>query len=128
MQEFRWSNGRLPKSLDPARAASAPETDVVRGLFEGLTDIDPKTLVARPAAAESWSSSDDFKVWTFELRHDAKWSNGKRVTAQDFVRSWRRLAELGEGAAHSDILSNIKGFPLKKSSAPSNCLHRRISF
>src|SRR5829696_1371848 len=43
-QEFRWSNGKMPKSFDPATASAAPETDVVRALFEGLTDIDAKTL------------------------------------------------------------------------------------
>jgi ABC-type oligopeptide transport system substrate-binding subunit len=31
-QEFRWSNGKAPKNLDPARAAAAPETDIVRGI------------------------------------------------------------------------------------------------
>src|SRR5437870_4893592 len=48
-QEFRWSNGKLPKSFDPARAAAAPETDIVRALFEGLTDIDAHTLKEVPA-------------------------------------------------------------------------------
>src|SRR5438874_12628695 len=67
-QEFRWSNGRAPKSFDPARAAAAPETDIVRSLFEGLTDIDPHTLKEVPAAAEKWTSSPDLRVWTFSLR------------------------------------------------------------
>ena len=50
VQEFRWSNGKLPKSFDPARAAAAPETDIVRAAFEGLTEIDAKTLKEIPAA------------------------------------------------------------------------------
>src|SRR6185436_12476900 len=54
-QEFRWSNGKAPKSFDPARAAAAPETDIVRALFEGLTDIDAHTLKEVPAAAEKWT-------------------------------------------------------------------------
>ena len=32
-QEFRWSNGKSPKSFDPARASAPPETDIVRALF-----------------------------------------------------------------------------------------------
>jgi len=55
VQEFRWSNGKMPKSFDPARAASAPETDIIRAIFEGLTEIDPKTLQEKPAAAEKWT-------------------------------------------------------------------------
>src|SRR5688572_23685665 len=41
-KEFRWSNGKMPKSFDPAKAAAAPETDFVRAVFEGLTDTNPK--------------------------------------------------------------------------------------
>ncbi len=119
-QEFRWSNGKLPKSFDPARASAAPETDVVRALFEGLTETDPKTLQEAPGVAEKWSSSDNFRTWRFYLRPEAKWSNGTPVTAQDFVRSWQRLAEMGERAAHNDLLNNIVGFPLKQSDAQSS--------
>ncbi len=113
-QEFRWSNGKAPKTLDPAKASAAPETDVVRALFEGLTNTDPKSLKETPGVAEKWTSSEDFKVWTFYLRRDAKWSNGKTVTAQDFVRSWRRLAEMGSDAAHDYLLNNISGLPARK--------------
>lgn len=43
-QEFRWSDGGIPQTFDPAFAAAPPDTDAVRALFEGLTDYDPKTL------------------------------------------------------------------------------------
>ncbi len=111
VQEFRWSNGRLPKSFDPALAAAPPETDVVRALYEGLTETDPSTLVEVPGVAESWSASDDHKVWTFKLRRNAKWSNGKPVVANDFVRAWKRLVKLGDKTAHRGLLSNISGVP-----------------
>ncbi|MEP6788586.1 MAG: peptide ABC transporter substrate-binding protein [Acidobacteriota bacterium] len=109
VQEFRWSNGKLPKSFDPARAASAPETDIVRAIFEGLTEIDPKTLKETPAMAEKWTSSDDLRTWTFTLRKDARWSNGKRVTAADFVISWKRLVDLGDKTAKRELFRNIVG-------------------
>lgn len=109
VQEFRWSNGKLPKSFDPARAVTAPETDIVRATFEGLTEIDAKTLKEIPAAAEKWSSSPDLKIWTFEIRKDAQWSNGKRLTADDFVTSWKRLVGLGDKTAHRDLFRNIVG-------------------
>src|SRR5580765_901566 len=118
-QEFRWSNGKLPKSFDPARAASAPETDIVRAIFEGLTEIDPKTLKETPAVAEKWTSSDDMRTWTFTLRKDARWSNGKRVTAADFVISWRRLVDLGDKAAHRELFRNIVGMRDMKPEVPA---------
>lgn len=108
-KEFRWSNGKLPKSFDPALAAAPPETDIVRAVFEGLTDTDSKSLQTVPAVAEKWESSEDFKTWTFHLRKDAKWSNGENIKAEDFVRSWKRLAVMGEKVPHYKILTNIVG-------------------
>ena len=116
-QEFRWTNGKMPKSFDPARAAAAPETDIVRTIFEGLTEIDAQTLETIPAAAEKWSSSADMRVWTFQLRKDGRWTNGRRVTANDFVTSWKRLAALGDKTAHRDLIQNIIGLKAEKAGA-----------
>jgi ABC-type oligopeptide transport system substrate-binding subunit len=108
-QEFRWSDGGLPRTFDPAFAAAPPDTDAVRALFEGLTDYDPKTLAPVPGVATRWESSADSRVWTFYLREDAKWSNGESVTAADFVRSWERTVRIGPLAPHTELLSNIEG-------------------
>jgi ABC-type oligopeptide transport system substrate-binding subunit len=106
-EEFRWSDGGLPRIFDPARAAAPPDTDAVRALYEGLTDYDPQTL--RPVSAEAyrWESSKDGRLWTFYLREDARWSNGDPVTAQDYLRSWQRALKLGEGAPHAALLRNL---------------------
>lgn len=108
-QSFRWSDGGLPQTFDPAFAAAAPDTDVVRALFEGLTEYDPKTLAPVPAVASRWESSSDSRQWTFYLRDDAKWSNGEKVTAADFVRSWERTLKIGPLAPHTELLNNIEG-------------------
>jgi len=113
-QELRWSNGKMPKSLDPARAAAAPETDIVRAVYDGLTELDGKALKAIPAVAEKWEASENDRVWTFALRKDARWSNGERVTANDFVRSWKRLAALGDKAANRFLFQNIVGMNDKR--------------
>lgn len=108
-QEFRWSNGGLPQTFDPAFAVAPPDTDAVRALFEGLTDYDPRTLAPVPAVATRWESSDDGRVWTFHLRENARWSNGEKVTAEDFVRSWERTLKIGPLAPHTELLNNIEG-------------------
>jgi oligopeptide transport system substrate-binding protein len=107
-QEFRWSDGGLPQTFDPAFAAAPPDTDAVRALFEGLTDYDPKTLQPVPGVATRWESSGDNRVWTFYLREDARWSNGERVTAGDFVRSWERTFRIGPLAPHTELLTNLE--------------------
>ena len=99
----------MPKSFDPAHASAPPESDIVRAVYEGLTDTDSKTLEVVPAAAVEWKSSNDFKTWTFNLRKDARWSNGEPVRAQDFVRSWKRLAAMGEKISSRGLLQNIVG-------------------
>ncbi|EOI5775203.1 oligopeptide ABC transporter substrate-binding protein OppA [Cronobacter malonaticus] len=85
------NNGSEVQSLDPHKIEGVPESNINRDLFEGLlvTDVE-----GHPSAgvAEEWENKD-FKVWTFHLRKDAKWSNGEPVTAQDFVYSWQRLAD-----------------------------------
>ncbi len=108
-QEFRWSDGGLPQTFDPAFAAAPPDTDAVRALFEGLTDYDPQTLAPVPAVATRWESSHDGRVWTFYLRDNARWSNGEKVTAADFVRSWQRTLKIGPLAPHTELLANIEG-------------------
>jgi len=117
-KEFRWSNGKMPKSFDPALASASPETDVIRAIYEGLTDTDPKTLQTVPAIAVEWKSSEDFKVWTFILRKDARWSNGERVTAKDFARSWQRLAKMGDKITHRELLQNVVGLKSAATEVP----------
>ncbi len=96
--------------MDPARVSVAPETDLVRAVYEGLTELDGRTLEAKPAAAASWSSSAHHREWTFRIRPDAKWSNGESVTANDFIRSWTRAATLADASPNVELFSNIVGF------------------
>lgn len=80
-----------PASLDPLKAVGLPEIQVIRDLFEGLTNQDAQGKIV-PGVAQSWSSSDN-KTWVFTLRNNARWSSGDPVTAQDFVYSWQRLVD-----------------------------------
>lgn len=117
-QEFRWSDGGLPQVFDPALAAAPPDTDVVRAMFEGLTEYDARTLKPVSGVAIRWESADENREWTFHLRHDARWSNGETVTAHDFVRSWQRTLQLGERAPHARLLGNIQGAQVKATPLP----------
>ncbi len=85
------NNGAEVQSLDPHKIEGVPESNVSRDLFEGLLISD---VEGHPTAgvAEKWENKD-FKVWTFHLRKNAKWSDGTPVTAHDFVYSWQRLAD-----------------------------------
>jgi ABC-type oligopeptide transport system substrate-binding subunit len=117
-QEFHWSDGGLPQTFDPAFAAAPPDTDLVRAIFEGLTDYNPRSLTPVPAVATRWEPSNGGRIWTFYLREDARWSNGEAVTASDFVKSWRRTMRIGDLAPHTDLLANIEGSAQTTSSSP----------
>ena len=84
------ANGSEPRELDPLLTTGAPEHNILMALFEGLVNEHPKTLAITPGVAESWTVSDDAKTYTFQLRDTAKWSNGEKLTAHDFVYAWKR--------------------------------------
>src|SRR5215216_7232455 len=81
---YNRGNSADPESLDPHKTSTVYEAHVLRDLFEGLVMQDSKAQLI-PGAAESWTVSDDGKVYTFKLRKDAVWSDGSPVTADDFA-------------------------------------------
>ncbi|AOM40137.1 ABC transporter substrate-binding protein [Xenorhabdus hominickii] len=101
-QEVTVNNGVEVTSLDPHQVEGHPETVVIRNLLEGLVTTGPSGETI-PGVAERWENKD-YTVWTFYLRADAKWSDGKPVTAQDFVYSWRRLADPKTGSPYTSYL------------------------
>ncbi|MDX5594313.1 peptide ABC transporter substrate-binding protein [Pseudovibrio sp. SPO723] len=79
------------KTLDPQLNSDVSGSEVMRDLFEGLMNEKADGSL-EPGVAESYTVSDDGKTYTFHLR-DALWSDGKPVTAGDFVYAWQRLAD-----------------------------------
>ena len=65
---------------------------------------DPHDLHPVPGVAEKWDVSEDGKTYTFHLRSKARWSNGARVTAQDFVRSFKRMLAPTLGSEYAYML------------------------
>ena len=105
-QVLRRGNGADPQTLDPGRAQGVPESNVLRDLFEGLVTEDVCGNLI-PGVARSWSISPDGLAYTFQLRSNARWSNGDPVTAQDFVFSLRRTVDPATGSQYGAILEPI---------------------
>ncbi len=104
-----WSNGAEPVGLDPHVVTGVIENRIISTLLEGLISYHPKDdNIPEPGVAESWSSNEDASVWTFNLRPDARWSNGDSVTASDFVYSWNRMLEPTFGAKYAEMLYVLK--------------------
>ncbi len=81
-----------PPTLDPTLGAGTLAAPIIADLFSGLLDRGADGILV-PGCAESWSVSDDGKTYTFQLREGLKWSDGRELTAQDFVYSYRRLMD-----------------------------------
>ncbi|HUD00779.1 MAG TPA: ABC transporter substrate-binding protein, partial [Rhabdochlamydiaceae bacterium] len=80
-----------PATLDPRKARDLSSMTLARMFFEGLTRINQGEK-AELALAEKVDVSADGKIYTFTLR-SATWTNGDRVTAQDFVYAWTKSLE-----------------------------------
>ncbi len=102
--------GGQPGSLDPQRAEDAFSYDVLRDMYEGLTASTPNGEVI-PAAATSWSIEEDGKVYVFQLRREARWSNGDPVTAGNFVDGFRRALDPATASGAADLLRTIENAP-----------------
>ncbi|HEX9838060.1 MAG TPA: peptide ABC transporter substrate-binding protein [Anaerolineales bacterium] len=76
-----------PRDYDPATTFGSGD----KLIFSGLVSFDPK-LNLTPDLAENWDVSADGTVYTFHLRQNAKFHNGRAVTAQDVIYSWERAA------------------------------------
>ena len=106
----------VPQVLNIIDSAEIPTMDTVMGtdavafqvmneVFEGLYRLGPENEPV-PGIAKEHSVSEDGVVWTFKLRDNAKWSNGKPVTAHDFVFAWRRAIDPKTGSEYGPYMMN----------------------
>ena len=101
--------GGDPPTLDPHLSGDSTSARYVVELFSGLVTYDPN-LELVPDLAETWDVSEDGMVYTFQLREDAKFHNGKPVRAQDFKWSIERACDFRTGSTTADTyLGDIVG-------------------
>lgn len=101
--------GSEPKTLDASIATDLYSSQILSQVMEGLTRVEVENGkdVIKPAAAESWKTSEDGLVWTFTIR-DHNWSDGEKVTAKQFEYSMMRTLNPDTGAAYASLLYPIK--------------------
>lgn len=100
-----------PETIDPALNSTVDAAVMINHMFEGLMkykDDGKGNATLTEGQAKSYSVSSDGKVYTFTLRDDAKWSDGKAVTAADFVYSWQRLINPETMANYGYILEPVQ--------------------
>jgi len=90
-------------------AYNTTEAQIFTGLYEGLVAYHPATNKPIPAAAESWTLSEDRKTYTFTLRDNLFYSNGDPVLAEHFRQSWLRSLDPEKGSRFASLLDVIEG-------------------
>ena len=78
--------------LDPAHISSPTDVDIFRNVFSGLYKFDQSLHEVPDIAVGPADLSADGLTYTFHIRHDAVFSNGDAITADDFIYSWNRAA------------------------------------
>lgn len=99
--------GPEPDSLHIHQAQGLAAVNLLRDIREGLTTYDVNGELA-PGQASSWQVLEGGKRYRFMLRPDARWSNGDQVTAEDFVRAWRRAFTAETAAATAGLLKDVR--------------------
>lgn len=94
-------------TIDPALNDETYGYIYINHAFEGLLNKDIEGNIIG-GVAESFDISDDKLRYTFHLRDNAKWSDGQKVTADDFVYSYRRAADPKTASPLSYLMEYIK--------------------
>lgn len=95
-------------TIDPGLAEASNSIELIEQLFLGLTGYDPETFEVVPELAESWETNEAGDVYTFKLRDDVTWTDGKPVTAQDIEYAIKRNIAPETGSPYSYVLYIIK--------------------
>lgn len=106
--------GGEPSSLDLSVASDSVSLEVIEQLFVGLVDLDDETSAVQPELATRWTISPDSTTYTFTLRSDATWSDGRPITAQDarygILRSLDPSIESSYTASTLHVIQNAEAY------------------
>lgn len=84
-----FNSSDWPDTFDPANVADGPAIQIISMLYANLIKLDSRNHVT-PDLASSWTVSPTGRVYTFHLRHNARFSDGKPITARDVTYSLAR--------------------------------------
>lgn len=106
-QVINLSAGSEIMSLDPAKMTDSVSNSQVTQVDEGLYRLNSQSQPVNALATKT-TVTNGGHTYIIQLRHDARWSNGNRVTAHDFVYSWRRTLDPKSKSEFTYVFTNIK--------------------
>lgn len=94
-------------TMDPSHASDTTSMQMLENTGEGFLQLGKNSKIEKELATKI-SVSKDQLTYTFDLRHDAKWSDGKALTAKDFVYGWQRTIDPKTASEYAYLYSGIK--------------------
>jgi peptide/nickel transport system substrate-binding protein len=102
-----YTDTSAAETTDPTvQTGIAVSQPPLNNTYDRLTYIVPGTWAVRPRLATSWKASRDAKTWTFRLRKDVKFHNGKPLTSKDVAWSYRHILDKKNGSSAYARLAN----------------------
>ncbi|MBB4910714.1 ABC transporter substrate-binding protein [Actinophytocola algeriensis] len=90
---LRIGVSREVDTLNPFMSITLMGTSILRSQFEFLTTYSQGSMTPEGALAEKWETSEDKLTWTYHIRKDVKWSDGKPVTAKDAAWTFQKMLD-----------------------------------
>jgi ABC-type oligopeptide transport system, periplasmic component len=103
------SLGQRPDELNPHYCSDISDISILNHIFEGLFYIDQNGNT-QPRQAKDYTVTSDGLTYTITLRDDLYWSDGNKLTAQDYVNSWKIACQINAESTHSYMFSVIDGY------------------
>lgn len=120
-KEISWMDAAEIPTMDISKATDATSFNQLNNTMEGLYRLGKDSKV-EPGLATKTQVSKDKKTWTFYLRN-SKWSDGSKLTAKDFVYSWRRTVNPKTGSQYAYLFEGIhNASDIAAGKAPVNSL------
>jgi len=107
--DFKYRLATDPPTLDPALSTDTTSGAVILKIHDGLVQFDPETLEVIPAVAQSWVISENGLEYTFTLRKNAVFHNGRPVEAPDVKASFERVLHPETKSGRTFVLDPIRG-------------------
>ena len=104
---IRFSIAAEPPTMDPQIKTASPMAAVATHVYEGLVRVFDGEI--KPGMADTWTISEDGLTYTFHIRDEAKWSDGQKLTANDFEYAFHRLLDPAVGSEFAYLAYDIVG-------------------
>ena len=109
-QVLNISTNSVVVGLNPLVNTTAPDNIAHNMIYDPLVrdrSAKDNTDEIVPAAAESWDVSEDGLTYTFHMNPDAKWSDGSKVTANDFEFTFKQMADPNTAATNAWLFDGV---------------------